>query len=130
MYRNFKEYINLVVARVKSNLRRFSYQSLCENDVQTKKIHLDPINKQVKMDQKAIDLTPCEFTIFQQLFSRPGLVFSREQLMEQIDESSDSLNLERRIDYHVKNLRKKFERYLNDRDINQTVYGAGYKLVI
>jgi len=119
-----------VVARVKANLRRFCNQLPSKIDVQTKEIHLDPIRKQIRIDHIAIDLTPYEFSFSQQLFSKPGLVFSREQLMEKIDEPSDCLTIERRIDFHVKNLRKKLAKYLKDRDIIQTVYGSGYKLII
>jgi two-component system response regulator BaeR len=119
-----------VVARVKANLRRFCNQLPSKIDVQTKEIHLDPIRKQIRIDHIAIDLTPYEFSFSQQLFSKPGLVFSREQLMEKMDEPSDCLTIERRIDFHVKNLRKKLAKYLKDRDIIQTVYGSGYKLII
>jgi two-component system response regulator BaeR len=117
-----------VVARVKANLRRFNKQSISNDDFQTNTIYLDSINKQIKINQTAIDLTTCELSILTQLFLRPGEVFSREQLIPHINDESDCMSIERRIDFHIKNLRKKFEKYLNDRDMIKTVYGEGYKL--
>ena len=73
-------------------------------------------------------LTVTEFLLLQSLARRPGVVKTREQLME--DAYPDRVSVtDRTIDSHVKRIRRKFE--LVDREFTglESVYGAGYRYV-
>jgi two-component system, OmpR family, response regulator AdeR len=114
-----------VVARVKAVLRR-SGQKL-ESDVLrigNLKIHKDTI--QVYVKDEALELTPTEFRILLCLAEVPGRVFNRLELLEFAMPESDAL--ERVVDAHLKNLRKKLEN-VGAGDLIETVFGMGYKLV-
>jgi DNA-binding response OmpR family regulator len=87
---------------------------------------VDPARRAVEREGVAIPVTTLEFDLLYFLASRPGRVFSREALMEQVW-GSDRVVDDRSIDSLVSRLRHKLEpdpakpRYL------QTVWGAGYR---
>ena len=62
------------------------------------------------------------------LFSKPGRIFTREQLMNNMYSDNRIVN-NRTIDSHIKKLRRKFADIGDDTDLIQSVYGAGYRLV-
>ena len=74
----------------------------------------------------AVDLTPTEFSILQSLMENPDHAFTRTELIEKALGYTYE-GMERTLDSHVKNLRKKIEvdpaqpRYL------ETVFGVGYR---
>ena len=118
-----------LVARIKVVLRRTSSQS--RESIPPKKIgalEIDFERYQVTLDDKLINLTPREFRLISTLASHPGRVFSRQELLEQAF-GMDYTGLERTVDVHMMNLRKKIEADPSDPDFIQTVYGIGYKLV-
>lgn len=73
-------------------------------------------------DQR-LQLTLTEFKILYVLLSRPGMVCTREQLLDQIN--GDIHLLDRNIDVHISSLRKKI---FNGKSIIQTIRGLGYRL--
>jgi DNA-binding response OmpR family regulator len=117
-----------LVARVRALLRRSSGQ-LVERTIEAGSLRVDPERRSVESDGRAIPMTTLEFDLLYFLAARPGKVFSREALMTQVW-GSDRVVDERSIDSLVSRLRRKLEsdpaspRYL------QTVWGAGYRLVI
>jgi DNA-binding response OmpR family regulator len=81
---------------------------------------------QVMKEGKEIILTPTEFKLLVTLSAKPGVVYSRLQLMKAVMED-DFINYERTIDSHISKLRKKIE---NDPAIPkyiQTMFGFGYR---
>lgn len=81
---------------------------------------------QVCKDGQEIQLTPTEFKILYTLAARPGMVFSRLQLLRAALED-DYMGYERTMDSHIRNLRRKLgDDPANPRYI-QTVYGFGYR---
>lgn len=74
-----------------------------------------------------LELTPTEFRILELLCSSPGRVFSRMQIVEQVQGYAFE-GYERTIDAHIKNLRRKIGETVQDAQPIQTVYGVGYKL--
>lgn len=75
--------------------------------------------------EKEISLTPTEFKLLVTLAARPGIVYSRLQLLESLD---DALwNDERTVDAHISRLRKKIEDDPANPVYIQTVYGFGYR---
>lgn len=74
-----------------------------------------------------LDLTRYEFRLLKTLVTRPGRVFSREQLMEAAWEDPGSA-LDRTVDAHIKTLRAKLRAVMSDSDPIQTHRGMGYSL--
>jgi DNA-binding response OmpR family regulator len=72
----------------------------------------------------AIDLTPTEFAMLACMLRAPGRVFSRGELLAA---AGDGDGLERTVDSHVKNLRRKLGA-AGFSEAVETVYGAGYRL--
>ena len=121
-----------VLARVKAVLRRA--QTFRETDqVKSQQIVfgnlvIDPGRHEAVVNDEQIVLTPKEFKLLE-LFARyPGRAFSRSELMEE-GFGKDYEGLERTIDVHVMNLRRKIDEVPNITVAVKTVYGTGYKLV-
>jgi len=73
-----------------------------------------------------IALTPTEYRLLTALAARPGIVYSRLQLLQAAMED-DYLNDERTVDSHISKLRKKIEDDPSKPAFIQTVYGFGYR---
>ena len=112
-----------VVARVKAVLRRTYHEDHAE--LTAGPIHLDQTTHQVWVDESEVVLTPNEFGVLKVLLQKPGKVWSRESLLQQV-QGYQFNGYDRTIDTHVKNLRKKLATYSLDSSI-VTVYGIGYR---
>ncbi len=86
-------------------------------------VAIDPTRHTVKVRDVAVQLTLAEFKLLALLMSRPGRVFSRDQILEQIS-GSDVYVIDRNVDVHIRAIRKKFG---DDAEFIQTVRGVGYK---
>jgi two-component system response regulator BaeR len=118
-----------VVVRVKAVLRRSSAAATPSDHVLSAgPIQLNTDTRQVTIHNTEIELTPNEFDILNVMIARPNNVFSRSQLIDQV-QGYNFEGYERTIDFHIKNLRKKIATYFPDQKIIQSVYGVGYKLV-
>ncbi len=118
-----------LVARVRAVLRRTSdeddftgAQTLTFDD-----LSLDLARHIVKVGVREAHLTPTEFRILTVLMREPGRLFSRTQLVEKAL-GYDYDGLDRTVDVHVLNLRRKIEPDPNQPRYVRTVYGLGYKL--
>ena len=117
-----------LVARVRAVLRRTTEEkSKRESQIVTyQDISVDLAQCTVYLNGEEIPLTPTEFRILAVLIQEPGRVFSRGQLVEQsLGYNYDGM--ERTIDVHILNLRRKIEADLNHPEYLRTVYGMGYK---
>ena len=115
-----------VVARVKAILRRSRKTPEKTEPFKIGKFIVDTAGYTVSAEGSPVDLTPTEYRIFELLATHPGQVFTRFQLVEQIQGVAFE-GYERTIDAHVKNLRRKIDDNPKDPRIIQTVYGVGYK---
>ncbi|MEO1104640.1 MAG: response regulator transcription factor, partial [Pseudomonadota bacterium] len=75
---------------------------------------------------KPVVLTVTEFLILQSLAQRPGVVKSRNALMDAAYDDHVYVD-DRTIDSHIKRLRKKFKQVDDDFDMIETLYGVGYR---
>ncbi|WP_190238074.1 MULTISPECIES: response regulator transcription factor [Rhizobium] len=75
---------------------------------------------------EAVTLTVTEFLILHSLAQRPGVVKSRDALMDAAYDEQVYVD-DRTIDSHIKRLRKKFKMVDNDFDMIETLYGVGYR---
>jgi DNA-binding response OmpR family regulator len=106
-----------VVARVQAVLRR-SEKPRAAGDVDVDRDSRDAIVR-----GKRVPLTAAEFRILDKLLRSPGRVFTRDELMAGDDA------LDRTIDVHIKNLRKKIEEDRSNPARIVTVFGVGYQYV-
>jgi DNA-binding response OmpR family regulator len=115
-----------VVARAKAILRRANKEVVRSEPIQAGTLIIDLERHQVTNGGHIVDVTPTEFKIMELLAANTGKVFSRLQIVEQIQGYSFE-GYERTIDAHIKNLRRKIETNPKEPQHIQTVYGIGYK---
>ena len=110
-----------LVARIRVVLRRIV--STTDSDtIRVGNVELDRAHYEIHLTDKTIPLTSTEFEILATLMSQPGRIFSRAQLLVATHGISFE-SLERAIDSHIRNLRRKLE----PDDLIVTVHGVGYK---
>lgn len=115
-----------VAARVRSVLRR-SRGDEVERVLSYEGLRLDPSRRLVTLNGQAVDLTRIEFDLMSALMSSPEHVFTRGELIETAL-SFDYEGMERSLDTHIKNLRRKIESDPKNPQYIQTVYSIGYRL--
>lgn len=89
------------------------------------RLDLDPTRHRVCWSGKPVSLTVTEFLILEALALRPGVIKSRNQLMDAAY-SDDIFVDDRTIDSHIKRLRRKFRSVDPNFSAIETLYGAGY----
>ena len=115
-----------LVARVRSLLRRSGGGDV-PVELTIGELRVNTERHEVHMRGAPVSVTPKEFAILATLAGAPGRAFSRAMLLEEAF-GFDYDGLERTIDVHVANLRKKLEDNLLEPHYLITVYGVGYKL--
>ena len=111
-----------VVARVKAVLRRAKRR----DEPQDTGLALDDAGYKASIHGRDLGLTVVEFQLLKVLVSRPGRLYSRDQLMDAMYRDERIVS-DRTVDSHIKKLRKKIGDVLPDREIIHSVYGVGYK---
>ena len=115
-----------LVARVRAVFRRTDIGPGHADVIRAANVTLDVPRMQAKVGNRGVDLTSTEFELLAMMMRQPGRVFTRGQLLDAI--RGDDLNsLDRVIDAHVKNLRRKLEPDPRNPRYVLTVYGVGYK---
>jgi two-component system response regulator ChvI len=123
----------LLVEHVKAVLRRYA----CKDSTETKEadaakvlergeLRMDPERHTCTWKNEPVTLTVTEFMILQALATRPGVVKSRNALMDAAYEDQVYVD-DRTIDSHIKRLRKKFKQAADSFDMIETLYGVGYR---
>ena len=90
------------------------------------KLALDPQRHECTWEGKPVRLTVTEFLILYALAQRPGVVKSRNALMDAAYDDQVYVD-DRTIDSHIKRLRKKFKVVDDDFEMIETLYGVGYR---
>jgi two-component system response regulator BaeR len=118
-----------VVARVRTIVRRVQQQPVvaAENELSYREITLYLDRYECIAQGQRIELTPVEFKMLRGFMSRPGRVFSRDQLMD-LSYPDERIVSDRTIDTHVKNLRKKLAACSDGEEMIHSIYGIGYKI--
>ena len=124
----------LLIARIRAILRRSEYvgtpQGAPAADVQGPltrgQLSMDPARHRVTWKGEAVTLTVTEFLILETLAQRPGIVRTRNQLMDAAYQDDIYVD-DRTIDSHIKRLRRKFRQVDSEFDAIETLYGAGYR---
>ncbi|MXO60199.1 response regulator [Altererythrobacter salegens] len=89
------------------------------------RLEMDPARHRVRWDGQPVSLTVTEFLILEALASRPGVIKSRNQLMDAAY-PDDVFVDDRTVDSHIKRLRRKFRAADPEFSAIETLYGAGY----
>ena len=125
----------LLIARIRAILRR---QDLAKGEasatqeqvepalLQRGRLTMDPARHKVLWDGKDVTLTVTEFLILEALAQRPGVVKSRNQLLD-VAYQDDVYVDDRTIDSHIKRMRRKFRAVAPEFDAIHTLYGVGYR---
>ncbi len=120
----------VLTARVAALLRREAFKGGAATDtgevIVVRKLSLDLERLEARYDGVTFETTVTEFRLLCALARRPGIVLSREQLLERI-RGDDSVVAERLIDTYVRRLRRKIEAIEKGFDDIETVIGAGYR---
>ncbi len=127
--------LRLLVARIRAILRRSELVRSSEDEqapdtaqpepIRRGRLVMDPPRHQVSWDDRPVALTVTEFLLLEALASRPGVIKSRNQLMDAAY-SDDVFVDDRTIDSHIKRLRRKFRSVDPGFAAIETLYGAGY----
>lgn len=114
-----------LVARVKAQIRRATGGRVSIN---TATVAVDQERRQIFWKGQTLQLSESEFRILSVLVRRPGIVFSRDALLDELGERSEE-STDRAIDSHIKNIRKKIATVCGDSTGSiASVYGSGYRL--
>lgn len=116
-----------VVARVKAILRRASGSIKPPAILQVRGLRLDLEKHTATLDDRLLELTPTEFDVLRVMLQNPDRAFTRGELIEKAVGYGYE-GLERTIDSHIKNLRKKIEVDPAKPEYLETVFGVGYRL--
>jgi two-component system alkaline phosphatase synthesis response regulator PhoP len=120
-----------LLARVKAVLRRVQRYSAGEHHVlRCGSLELDPEQRQVQVNKELIVLTGLEYELLQVLMRHPGRVFSRTQLLTHLHGFQNNAPLDRAVDIHISNLRRKLAHVMGGEVPIETVRGVGYRLNI
>ena len=125
----------LLIARIRAILRR---QDLARGEsenasgedeqplIERGRLVMDPARHKVRWDGKDVSLPVTEFLILEALAQRPGVVKTRNQLLD-VAYSDDTYVDDRTIDSHIKRIRRKFRAADDGFDAIETLYGVGYR---
>ena len=127
--------LRLLVARIRAILRRLDAVRAdgaggeagapLPEPIRRGRLTMDPTRHAVEWNGEAVSLTVTEFLILEALAQRPGVIKSRNQLMDAAY-SDDIYVDDRTIDSHIKRLRRKFRKADAEFKAIETLYGAGY----
>ncbi len=124
----------LLIARIRAVLRRTEMRARPpeENgaadavEIVRGRLRMDPARHRVSWDGRDVTLTVTEFMILEALAQRPGVVKSRNQLMD-VAYQDDIYVDDRTIDSHIKRMRRKFRDVDGGFRAIETLYGVGYR---
>jgi two-component system response regulator ChvI len=125
----------LLIARIRAILRRAEARAVPADEAQAEtetplivrgRLNMDPARHRVTWDGRDVTLTVTEFMILEALAQRPGVVKSRNQLMD-VAYQDDIYVDDRTIDSHIKRLRRKFRATDGEFKAIETLYGVGYR---
>lgn len=118
-----------VVARVRTVLRRVHREQTNDpEELDFGNLNINLVRHEVRLENEIIRLTRKEFQLLELMAKNPGRAFSRQDLVE-LAFGYDYEGLERTVDAHIMNLRRKIEPDHSNPTYVETVYGIGYRFM-
>lgn len=117
-----------LIARVRALLRRQQDPVIDRSALQRGQLYIDPSTHTVRVSDRRIELSALEFRLLHHLASYPGIVFSRDQLLDRVW-GNDRMVTPRSVDVYVRRIREKIEPTPAEPSFVQTVHGVGYRFV-
>jgi len=128
--------LRLLLARIRAILRRSGedrhplllseqFDDTPGEALERGRLYMDPARHHVTWDGQAVSLTVTEFLLLEALAARPGVIKSRNQLMDAAY-PDDVFVDDRTVDSHIKRMRRKFRSVDPTFSAIETLYGAGY----
>jgi two-component system, OmpR family, response regulator VicR len=117
-----------LIARVRALLRRQD-PTPQRNSLQHGDIHIDPSAHAVNVSGRHVELSALEFRLLHYLAAHPGMVFSRDHLLDRVW-GNDRTVTPRSVDVYIRRVREKIEPRPQDPVYVQTVHGVGYRFAI
>lgn len=118
-----------VVARVRAVLRRSRGLVQPPHLIRVEELVIDLDRHEVTVAGQVVELTALEFDLLVAFARHPGRVFTRLNLLEQVEDATTYAGYERTVDQHIKNLRAKLGDDARQPRYIATVHGVGYKFV-
>lgn len=116
-----------LMARIRAVLRRAQGEATPPKVVRAGDLVIDTDSYRVEVQDRPVHLTPTEFGLLRALAENPGHTLTRLELIEKgLGYSYEGL--ERTVDSHIKNLRRKLDEG-GTADLIETVFGIGYRFV-
>ena len=126
--------LRLLIARIRAIMKRSGLHDETDNAggapepgpvIERGRLRMDPARHQVTWEGRPVSLTVTEFLILEALAQRPGVIKSRNQLMDAAY-PDDVFVDDRTVDSHIKRMRRKFRSVDREFGAIETLYGAGY----
>ncbi len=127
--------LKLLLARIRAILRRsdarrpYTLSDMSDEPpgevIERGRLYMDPARHHVTWSGHQVSLTVTEFLLLEALAVRPGVIKSRNQLMDAAY-PDDVFVDDRTVDSHVKRMRRKFRKVDDEFSAIETLYGAGY----
>jgi DNA-binding response OmpR family regulator len=114
-----------LIARVKVQLKK-SHRSVVDSMMVIGNIKINTEYRQVYVNDKAVEMTPIEYSLLQYFADNRNIALTRDQILDNVW-GYDYYGDERTVDTHVKRLRKKLD---DEGDKIKTVRGHGYRLAV
>jgi DNA-binding response OmpR family regulator len=115
-------FVRELIARIKL---QFRHQAAPNRILESGGLELDAASRQVRLNGARLQLTATEFRLLEFLMSRPGVVFSREQLLNSVW-GQERVITDRAVDVYVLRLRQKIEQDSAAPVLIHSVRGFGY----
>jgi two-component system, OmpR family, alkaline phosphatase synthesis response regulator PhoP len=115
-----------LVARISAILRRVNEKSSRSERFKTNDMTVEYTSRRILIRGNSVLLTPLEFDLLVTLMRSPGKVFTREEIIEALTVGGFS-GLDKTLNVHVRNLRKKVEVDPGNPQYIETVFGVGYR---
>ena len=116
-----------LMARVKSQLRRYTELGTYQKQEEVSGLTLYPEAKEVRVDGEPVKLTPIEYKITELLLKNAGRVFSINEIYELVW-NEEAYNAENIVAVHIRKIREKIEADPKNPRYLKVVWGLGYKI--
>jgi two-component system alkaline phosphatase synthesis response regulator PhoP len=117
-----------LIARVRALLRRHE-PAPQRNNLQRGDLYIDPSAHTVSVSGRNVELSALEFRLLHYLAAHPGMVFSRDHLLDRVWGNDRSVT-PRSVDVYIRRVREKIEQQPQHPAYVQTVHGVGYRFSV